>query len=177
MKHLLTGLILTALTLSATAAELPDYLKKMAEKYENGMALINFNDDDMEDDNGNEFIVFTFGSRQDEREKREFSMRVTVQLSDKKTKTSGFAQMVTSPHRVPKNYAGQTDWEFRIPFGDMKKPKVSAYAVEFGFTQDSYFVPVVAEYEDTESAEEITKGKKPDLKIKQTKCTHWYIED
>jgi len=170
MKTILSILILFSIFLSTTADELPSYLTELAEEYENRMKVWAVTDDDFEDDNDNEFTVIKFQTCQDERDegKEEYQVRVTVQLTDKKTKTIVYAQATEKPTRLPSNdtYADHTAWEFRIPFGSQQKPKLTACVIEFGFIKDKYFVPVNADYDKVDSAEEIMtgEGSKVDMK-------------
>jgi len=170
MKRLLSVLILFSIFFSTTtiAAELPANLKELQEELGDKIKLMSVDDDDFEDDNDNEFFVLMVKSSQDERDiDMRPLMRVTVRLFDKKTKTTVFAQVEKKAGKLPGNdrYAGSTKWEFHIPFGDMKKPKLVAYAVEFGVMEGSTFVPGAFEYDDVESAEEIMNGEGTKVKM------------
>lgn len=87
-------------------------------------------------------------------------MRITVQLTDKESGKIVYAQQTRETQKVNgDNYAGETKWACRIPFGEMQKPKLSAYVIEFGFMKDSVFIPVAVECDEVELADEITGGE------------------
>jgi len=177
MKRILSILILLSICGPVVAEALPDYLQDMQEKYKGRIKVWAVEDDDFEDDNDNEFFVLKFESRQDDRDegKLDYQMRVTVQLTDKRTKEVVYAQATKVPRPLPPNdwYSDHTAWEFRIPFGNLKKPKLTAYAVEFGFLKDSYFVPVGVEYDEVDSAEDILKGGGTKVRMRCTRSAHY----
>lgn len=103
-------------------------------------------------------------------------MRITVQLKDRKTETVVFSQITETAPKVKKSKLdryGMHLWECRIPYGSMKRPKLSACAVEMGFEKKECFVPVSADYDKVDSAEEIIKGEGSEVemtvKIKEKK--------
>lgn len=164
MKYIFFILILLATFLSVNAVELPESLTDMAEEYAGDIRIWGVNDDDFEDDNENEFFVLKFSSFVDYSKSIPFEplIRVTVQLTDRKTKTVVFSQIKAAAPKVSARnaqyYSGHR-CECLIPYGTMKRPKLSACAVEIGFKQDGYFVPVYAEYDKADSAEEIMHGE------------------
>lgn len=180
MKYLFAVLVLFATFFSASAADLPDYLKDLQEKYANGMNVVSVSDDDFKDDNDNKFFVLKIVSRQDDRvTDLDYLMRVTFQLTDKKAKSVVFCQVEKKPRPVPPAdyYADRTDWEIRLPFGQLKRPKLTAYAVEFGFRMDGYFVPVATDYDKVDSAEEILNGEGTEMKTDYMSCAHWHYSE
>ncbi|MDH3346317.1 MAG: hypothetical protein OEL75_03955, partial [Kiritimatiellaceae bacterium] len=167
---------------SATAKQalavtkLPEELQKKCKQYNGRIKVWGVADSDYENDNDEDIFVLKFQSRQDPNDSDlKYKMRVTVQLTDKKTKEVVYAQTSHNPRSVGPDYAGYTEWAFEIPFGNLKKPKLTAYAIEFGFIEDSHFVPVGVDYDDVECAEEITEGEGTKVKMKRTKCApHYY---
>jgi len=180
MKYLLCILISLSAFFAVSANDLPEHLTELAESYENKMKVWAVDDDDFEDENDNEFFVLKFCSRQDDNDKSirlNYLMRVTVQLTDRKTDTVVFAQSERKRSRINNMiyYADQTDWEFHIPFDGMKKPKLTAYVIEFGFRQDGYFVPVAVESDEVESADEILNGEGNEVNMIFIHSKHrWY---
>jgi len=175
MKRILSALIFLSITFSVTAEELPDYLQDMKEKYEGRMKVWDIKDDDVEDKNGNDVFVLKFESRQDKRDRDlNYLMRVTVQLTDKRTKAVVYAQTRKKPSSKPSLdwYADHTEWEFQIPFGQLQKPKLTAYVIEFGFMKDSRFVPVAVDCDDVETPEEIMEGGGTKVAMKCTRSRH-----
>lgn len=105
-----------------------------------------------------------------------YEMQVTVQLTDKKTGTVGFAQVIDAPGPITDldRYAGYTNWEFRIPFGDMKNPKLTACVIEFGFVKQDLFIPISVFCDDVDSAEEIISAGGTELSMKSRGGKHFY---
>lgn len=168
MKYLFSILILFTALFSATAAELPDNLQKLQEELGDKLKIISVDDDDFKDDDDNKFFVLKVVSSQDERATDLTPlMRVTVQLLDRKSKTTVFAQAEKKSRPLPGNnrYGGSTRWEFHVPFGDMKRPKLTAYAVEFGVNEGGTFVAGASEYDKVDSADEIMDGKGTKVKM------------
>jgi len=135
------------------------------------------NDDDIEDENDNKYFILEFESRQDDRDTDlDYQMRVTVQLTDKKTKEVVYAQTMYKPHPIPGNdkYADHTAWKYQIPFDFLIRPKLTAYVIEFGFMQDSYFVPVAVECDDAETPEEIIEAGGKEVKMECIYCSHYH---
>jgi hypothetical protein len=164
MKYLILSLILCSAFFSSIAAEIPQNLLDIAEEYSGDIRLWGVNDSDFEDENENEFFVLKFYSYQDFSKSIPFKpkMRITVQLTDRKTKTVVFSQITETAPKVKESQLdryGRHLWECRIPYGSMKRPKLSAYAVEMGFEKKDCFVPVSADYDKVDSAEEIINGE------------------
>lgn len=174
MKGLLELLIIFVAFFSVTAEEIPEYLLDMADEYGDNTRLFSINDDDVEDENGNDFFVLKFCTFQDDTHEKPFgyTLRVTVQLTDRKTQTVVFDQI---EENIPQRKIGKMTyyeghaWEYQIPFGEMKRPKLSAYAIEFGFEKDGHFVILAADYDKVDSADEILNGEGHEVKMKRTR--------
>jgi hypothetical protein len=180
MKSALFALLLVAGPFVLRAADLPEHLEDLVDEYSNQMAVWGVNDDDFEDEYGKEYLVIKFCSRQDDsntQRKPKYRMRFTAQVTDNKTKTVVVAQAEKGIRVVHdmNSYTGRTEWEFRIPFGKMKKPKLTAYAVEFGLIEGGAFVPVAVDYKHADSAEEILLGEGQRGSLECTRSKHmWY---
>ncbi|MFA7257248.1 MAG: hypothetical protein WC047_06725 [Kiritimatiellales bacterium] len=96
-------------------------------------------------------------------------MRFTFELVSKEGDVF-YGQILTKQRAHPAvNYAGEDEWEFEIPDGDLKYPKLEAYAIEFGFETNKVFIPVAQKLSKVESGDEITarnKDRQKKLKIK-----------
>lgn len=176
MKYLRYIFSLLALGLYTSAAEISEEVEKLQDDYKGHMKFWGIADDVYEAASGKEYFVLKFQSRQDVRDNDlNYEMHVTIQLTDKKTKTIGYAESIDSPGPVDVDkYLGYSDWEFRIPFNGMKKPKMTAYAIEFGFIKGGQFIPIYTDYDKVESAEEIVAagGAKLEMKCRQA-GRHW----
>lgn len=196
-------LIIITIGFYSVAAEISEAIEELQEKFQCTMKVWAVEDDDIETDRGDEYFVLKFESQQPNRvimgkecefffgtqnpsltqlneQRGLFEMRVTVQLIDKKTKAIGYAQSFDEPvplemkGNVIGRYADHTAWEYRIPFGTMKKPKLSAYAIEFGLLKDGKFIPIATEYKKVDGSEEILLAGGNELQMKCHKCSHYY---
>ena len=174
MKHLISALVLSVICLSTSLGELPEHLEELKGDYENRIKVWGVLDDDIEDENENEFFIIKFKSFQDYRASDlDYKMRVTVQLTDKKTKSVVFAQATKKPQLMSSShYAGYTEWTFRVPYGKLNRPKLTAYAIEFGFMEDSFFLAVAVDFDDVDSAEEIMEGEGTEVKMMCSQSEH-----
>lgn len=175
MKYLLACLVLFVSFSAATSAELPQDLADLAEEYESGMRIFGINDDDYEDKNENEFFTLNFETQVDPTKGDPgYLVRVTVQLHDKKTDTQVFAQTEQRVKTIPEKGTGQSTLMFEIPYGTMKRPKMTACAIELGFKKNGQFIPVVTDYDKVDSADEIMSGEGSKVRMSCTKNTAWY---
>ena len=175
MKYLSLILISFGVLCSAIAVELPKSLLGFQKDLQDKIKILSVDDDDFKNDADERFFILKIRSSQDERETDlRPVMRVTVKLFDRKTGVTVFAQKELKSKRLPGNdrYAGSTQWEFQIPYDGMKRPKLVAYAVEFGVTQDGTFVPGATEYDKVDSAEEIMSGEGTEVYVTTARCDH-----
>lgn len=97
------------------------------------------------------------------------AVRLTVEMTDKSDQTV-YGQKVQAQAKHPSEYQGKDEWTFEIPHGALDKPKITAYALEYGWETNKVFTPVVQEFYKAESAEEIlarsTDPKAEKLQIK-----------
>jgi hypothetical protein len=161
-----------------SAAALPsEEVEKLQDKYKGHMKVWAVTEDDYETGSGKEFFVLKFQSRQDIRDNDlKYEMHVTVQLTDKKTGITGYAEAFESPGPITDidRYINYTMWEFRIPFGDMKKPKMTACVIEFGFVHQGQFIPISVECDKADSSEQIIAAGGTELDIKCRTAAHQY---
>lgn len=167
---LCTLLTITSATIGAT---LPDHLAEKKEEMERRIKLGGINDSTFKNDDDEKLEVVKFHTYQDERDDLMYRMRVTIELIDKNDQTC-FGQLMVPPRPYPTGYTGESDWEFQIPHGDMKRPKINAYAIQYGFIEDGTFVPVAEDFDDVESPEEIVNRNDNRVEIFYTYNSHWY---
>lgn len=92
------------------------------------------------------------------------AMRFTVEMTDKAGVTV-YGQKVQAQKKHPAEYEGRDEWTFDIPHGTLDKPKITAYALEYGWETNKVFTPVIQEFYKAESAEEIlARNKNPKAK-------------
>jgi hypothetical protein len=157
-------------------ANLPADLLEKREELEGRIKIGTVNDSKMKNDADEKVTEIKFHTYQDERDELNYRIRVTIEMTDRQ-KNTYFAQISRPPKPFPGEYTGESDWAFQIPHGDLERPKVSAYAIEYGFLDGSTFVPVAEEFDDVDCAEEITDRTQARINIKCTHNSHWYRDD
>jgi hypothetical protein len=132
------------------------------ERLQDGVRISSVNDDTVDGDEigldeDTEFVQLKFYTYQDEddAEKYTFYMRVTVEMTDKKTGTICYAQFAREQGPVDPEYTGEDNWQFVVSQGDMQRPKVTAYAVQYGVIVDGKPVFIAEELDDVDSVDEI----------------------
>lgn len=131
-------------------------------------------DDDFEE-NDIEYQTLKFYTYQDEDsvEDYTFYVKVTVEFTEKKTKKSYYAQFARTQGSVESEYTGEDNWEFVVAQGDLEKPKVSAYVVQYGILVDKKFIVIVEEMDDVDSLEELTT-RTSDKLVQKPRILHQY---
>lgn len=174
MKRFLISLALLLGCSISFGAELSPELATLKEKLSSTIKIGSVNIDTIRDDNGNKIEVIKFHTYQDERDKDlNFRMRVTVEMTDKSDQTC-FAQINREQGAVHEEYTGEDDWEFQLPYGDLERPKVSAYAIQYGIFDAGQFIPVVEAFKNCDSAEEITARTACRANFSQTLHYYWF---
>lgn len=139
------------------------------------------NDDDFEDDFDVEYFQLKFATGQNVKyegqDSYKFYVRVTVELTDKKTSTVCYVQMARERGDVDTEYTGVDEWEMTVPFGDLKKPKLTAYVIQYGVLVGTEFIVAVTETDKVDTLEELTTRttKRHDQKP-EMKHQHFFID-
>jgi hypothetical protein len=171
MKRYVASLCVIGATLVSFGAELSGDLLKLQEDLSSRTKIGTVNDSTFRD-NDKKFEVLKFTTNQDPRKKDlNFRVRVTVELTDKAENTC-WAQINREQGPVDVEYTGEDVWEFHVPHGEMEKPKVTAYAVQYGILKDGVFVPVAEKFSKVDTVEEITS--KSANRVEFTKTLHYY---
>jgi hypothetical protein len=119
------------------------------------------NDDIVDDIRGDgsddEYFQLKFYTTQREEYKTAytFRMRITVELNDKKTSTVGWSQFAREQGELDSEYTGQDNWRFLVPVGNMNRPKVTAYVIQYGVMVDGEFKVIAEEMDDVDSLDEL----------------------
>jgi hypothetical protein len=149
-----------------TSDEIEDLKKKVK--------IGSVSDDEMEEDDV-EYMQVKFYTIQDEdsADEHAFYVKVTVELTDKKTKTVCYAQFARMQGAVDTEYTGEDNWEFVVPFGDLEKPKITAYAVQYGVIEDKEFIVLAEQMDDVDTVEELTT-RTPTRTTEKPRILHQY---
>ncbi len=126
------------------------------ERLERTVKIGSVNDDTVENDADEEFEQLKFYTYQNEDDDYNFRMRVTMELTDR-SKNTYFAQLMKPRGVVSAEYTGEDNWKFEVPHGDLERPKVTAYVVQYGIQLGSEFVVLAEETDDVDTVEELTE--------------------
>ncbi len=151
MKYYILLAVFCASCFMAVGEELTE---DQLEKLQRSVKIGSVSDDTIKGDDGKKITVVKFYTYQNEDDKYNFRMRVTLELKDR-SKNTYFAQIMKAQGEVDTEYTGDDNWKFQVPNGDMERPKVSAYAIEYGILHDGQFISLVEDFDDVDSADEI----------------------
>jgi hypothetical protein len=174
MKYLFSLLALLSVCIPLRGEELSPEALKLQEKLSKTVKIGTIAIDTLRDSDDRKIEVFKFHTYQDERDKNlTFRVRVTVEMTDK-SGSSCFAQLNREQGAVHDEYTGEDDWEFQIPHGSMERPKVTAYAIQYGILEDGLFIPVVEKLDKVDSVDAITKRTACRAEFTKTLHYYWY---
>lgn len=174
MKYGFAALFVCAACFSAFSAEPADDAAKLMKQLKSNTRIGTVSDNIVRNDADVKVLTLKFYSYQDKRDKEStYQMRITVEVEDKEGNLYS-GQTVRRQGIVPSDYTGEDDWEFQAPLPGLEKPKLTAYAVEYGILQEKTFIPLIAELKRAESAEEILGRSKKQLRVNCTHHSFWY---
>ena len=154
-RQLLTALLCTA-CLTAMGAEVSDEVKALKKELKNKMKIGSITDKTIEKDNGDEVEQIRFYTYRTHGCTANFVLQATIELTDNRGKGDSVYAILYRPHHKPDiDFTGKEEWEFEIPHGGMKNPKITAYAIQSGIMHNKTFIPVAEELDDVDSADEI----------------------
>jgi len=166
MRILLGVLVLMASCFSSFAKEEASPEQVMVKALQKHVKLGSVNVKSERDDEKQKFEVIATQSKQDEDDPFIGTMRFTFEMTDKEGVVY-FGQGKASQKAHDREYAGADDWQFKISHGDLKFPKLTAYALEYGYESNGTFVVVQQSVKKAESGDEImARNKDEKLKIK-----------
>lgn len=132
---------------------------------------------DFRDEKNQKFEQIKVITEQSEDDPFTGTMRFTVEITDKAGETR-WGQITRAQAKRPAEYDGKDEWTFEFPHGELDKPKITAYALEYGWETNKVFTPVVQKFDNVESAAEITaRNKDAQKKIKITPKTKAFRKD
>jgi len=175
MKCRLIALICFAACLICSAAEPSADTTELVSRLKGRVKIGTVNDSTIRNDAGEKILVLKFHTWQDERDKLDFCLRVTLELTDKEEKVY-VGQVLRPQGDTDREYVGEDDWEFQIPLGKLNKPTLTACAVEYGILQQKTFIPVAAEFKHAESSDEIMQRSPDRVPVRCTFHRFWYRE-
>ena len=157
MKPYLLCIIFCLSCFVAVGAELSE---KRLEEMGKNIKIGSVKSDSTRRKNGEKIEVFMFSTYQSENDKYNFQVRVTIELTEKKSKEKYLAQLVQSQGAVHlkdtgNEYTGDDNWRFELLKGGLDRPKVTAYAIQYGVLSGEKFVILAEEFDDVDSLAEL----------------------
>jgi len=133
------------------------------EDLQDAVNIVSVNDDtiDIEDAMGEDVewiqLKFSINQRADWKKDYKFRVRVTIELEDKKTSTIVYSQFarLRGEFTDGENYLGVDEWQYIVPQGELKRPKVSAYVIQYGVMVGDEYVVLAEEFDDVDTLEEL----------------------
>lgn len=140
-------------------------MEALIDKLKGHISLGSVSKTDFRDPNDQKFEQVKLTTEQDEDDPFMGTLRFTVELTDRDGEVR-WGQILLKQAKRPAEYEGRDEWTFNFPHGDLNRPAISAYALEYGWEANKVFTPVRQEFYKCESADEITaRNKDPNKKL------------
>ena len=168
-------LLLLVFCLSCFVAISEEISEDEMERLQRSVRIGSVYDDTIDGDDDLEYVQLRFYTyqNQDDAEKYTFRVKVVVELTDKKTSTITYSQFAREQGSVDSEYTGEDNWQFLVAQGDLKRPKVTAYVVQYGIMVDKEFKILAEETDDVDTIDELIK-RTPDRMEQKPKMLHQY---
>ena len=148
--------LLVGVCLVCSSALSADLSKDVLEKLREQVKIGGVNDSTERGDDGEKMEVIKFYTYQDEDSVDDFKFRVrlVVELKDKK-KNTYFVAADKFQGEVDSEYTGEDNWEFKVKHGDLNKPKLSAYVIQYGIVHEKKFIVLAEETDGVDTLDEL----------------------
>ena len=126
--------------------------------------------------------VYTYQEQGDLNKHYTYRIRVAVELTDKEKNTC-FARAERAQGNVCEkgfqitDYIGKDDWEMHIPHGNLERPKITAYAIQYGILNEGEFIVLAEDYDDVDTMEELMERTTTRLQNVKTIDHYYWYED
>lgn len=98
------------------------------------------------------------------------AIRIWIELTDKNKKVYFGKVKHPAPvfkiNKMGRSPNGMITWAFEVLASDMKRPKVTGFAVEYGYKDGDEFKVLDAKFDDVDSAQELVDRNKDSLSVK-----------
>lgn len=105
-----------------------------------------------------------------------YQMHAVVELKDKDKKTYFVDLKFKQPDGLDSEYTGEDYWDIIMPYGDLDRVKVNAYAVQYGFMDGDTYVPTAEEYSGCKTMDEL-KERTTTPFPNEVKVKHYHMYD
>jgi len=146
---------------------------------QDGIRIGSVNDDTIDGDDDVEYVQLKFSTNQkeDSPDDNKYYIRVTIEMTDKKTGTICYAQFAREQGATDTEYTGSDRWQFLVALGDMKRPKITASVIQYGILLEKDgkpdFVVLVEELDDVDTLKELIE-RTPTRSEQKPKIIHQY---
>jgi len=153
MKRFLLALLTCTLCLSASAELSKDQQKRLKDIEIAGVRNTTIKDDDRK-----KIAVMEINTFQNEDDQGEgFRIRIVAEVSDKLKKRYLVDFTGNRQGGLDTEYTGEDYWKLNLPYGELESPKITAYAIQYGFMDDTEFVVFAEKFDGVKSIDELLK--------------------
>jgi hypothetical protein len=171
MKAYLLIVIFFANSLISTAELSKDELKRLQDVEIAGTRIDTWKNDDRE-----KFEVLEVNTNQNQDDTTGFRIRLAVELTDNKKNRYLVEFTGNAPEGYDSNYEGEDYWQLRMAYGDLGRPKITGFAVQYGIMDGEAFIPLAEEFDDVKTFDELTKRTTTPFP-NQVRLWHYYMFD
>ncbi len=182
MKYYKLLLVLCVSCFVAVGAELSE---KELKKLEKSVKISSVVDETIKNEDREKVEVvrvYTYQDRGDPNKKYVYRFRMAVELTDK-NKNTRFARVERAHGKVCErgsqitDYLGRDEWEMHIPHGDLERPKITAYAIQYGILNEGEFIVLAEDYDDVDTMEELMERTTTRVEdVKTIEHRFWYTD-
>ncbi len=155
MKHVvLTGIFFASCFLLVNGELTKDQRKWLEDLEISGVRTTTIRDDDR---NKYELLEITTDQEPNEDNIEEgFRIHIVAELKDAKKKMYIVDFTGDRPDDFDVEYTGEDYWSLYMPYGDVVRPKITAYAIQYGFMDGENFIVFAEDYKSVKTVEELT---------------------
>ena len=151
MKYYVWLLVFCLNCFAAVGAELSeDELKDLRKSIKIGSVR----DNTIRGDDDKKSEVVKFFTYQNEDDPFEFRMKIVAEMTDK-SKNTHYTQVARLQGEVDTEYTGEDNWRFILPHGELDRPRLTAYVIQYGYMNGTNFVVLAEEFDGVDSLEEL----------------------
>ncbi len=125
-------------------------------------------------ENREKFEILQINTFQDQDDTTGFRIRFVVELTDNKKNRYLVKLTADAPEGYDSEYQGEDYWDLRMAHGEIGRPRVTGFAVQYGIMDGETFVPLVEEFDDVKTVDELTQ-RTPTPFPNQVRLWHYYM--
>jgi hypothetical protein len=104
-----------------------------------------------------------------------FRMRIVVELTDKQKKTWLVKFTGNAPEERDSEYMGEDYWKLYMAHGDLERPEISGYIIQYGIMDDETFVVLSLEEKNADGMLERVRARTTVLFQGKLYLRHYYL--